>query len=392
MDQLSDISPWVCDGLGMRCTIPGIVRCSRTSGHRLSRECDSDRGSPATSSTDLAMSMAGRFFPGFSSALMSAPQYMGKVAPAHLRGLLVGLSGACFQVESWGMSAALLGFNKMEGNWESPRYLVMKGQKEKAKGMIAQYHTTEGNNPDHQLVGIVVQQIEESFAATPKNREVWDFRAFFKRGAQYRALVFVHYSIFQQWESGGIIGQYLVPALQTIEIENSQQLGFNLASVAVRRLIFARLISFIALQTAATITSWQYNLHGSHAQAALTVTWMFVFQAFSASLIATMHNHPVELLSLALGAKGMVLYGLVQGAAGTVNNYGIPVGINKIGYKIWVVCVAYKLIQLVLAYHIFPETHGLTLEEMDAVFETPGVRPVKTLMDIQTAKKEKSRL
>ena len=84
--------------------------------------------------------------------------------------------------------------------------------------------------------------------------------------------------------------------------------------------------------------------------------------------------------------------GLIQGAAGTVNNYGISVGINKSGYKIWVVYIVYNTIQLVLSYFIFPETHGLTLEEMDAVFETPGVRPVKMSMDIQTAKKEKARM
>ncbi|KAI9051753.1 hypothetical protein LZ554_004793 [Drepanopeziza brunnea f. sp. 'monogermtubi'] len=386
-------------------------------------------------STNLAMFMAGRFFLGFGSALMSAPQYMGEVAPAHLRGRLVGLFGACFQVGSLGMSAALLGFNKMRGDWgwrvplllealfptivcatiyflapESPRYLIMRGKKEDAKKMIARYHTTEGNNVDHPLVSVVIRQIEESLAATPKNREVWDFRAFFKRGARYRVLVLVMYSIFQQWNGGGIIGQYLVPALQTIGIDNSQQqLGFNFGSVAVyfvftvfgsfiidrfnrRTLIFAGLMVFITLQVAATITSWQYNLHGSKTQAALTVVWIFIFQACSATLIATMHNlYPVELLSLALRAKGMALYGLIQGAAGTVNNYGISVGINKIGYKIWVVYVGYNLVQLVLAYFIFPETHGLTLEEMDAVFETPGVRPVKMSMDIQKAKKEKAR-
>ncbi|EKD20139.1 uncharacterized protein L3040_002188 [Drepanopeziza brunnea f. sp. 'multigermtubi'] len=386
-------------------------------------------------STNLAMFMAGRFFLGFGSALMSAPQYMGEVAPAHLRGRLVGLFGACFQVGSLGMSAALLGFNKMRGDWgwrvplllealfptivcatiyflapESPRYLIMRGKKEDAKKMIARYHTTEGNNVNHPLVSVVVRQIEESLAATPKNREVWDFRAFFKRGARYRVLVLVMYSIFQQWNGGGIIGQYLVPALQTTGIDNSQQqLGFNFGSVAVyfvftvfgsfiidrfnrRTLIFAGLMVFITLQTAATITSWQYNLHGSKTQAALTVVWIFIFQACSATLIATMHNlYPVELLSLALRAKGMALYGLIQGAAGTVNNYGISVGINKIGYKIWVVYVGYNLVQLVLAYFIFPETHGLTLEEMDAVFETPGVRPVKMSMDIQKAKKEKAR-
>lgn len=234
---------------------------------------------------------------------------------------------------------------------------------------------------------------------------------FFTKKVRYRLLVLVLYSIFQQWNGGGIISQYLVPALETVGIDKSlDQLGINFGLTATyfvftlagsfiidrfkrRTLIFSGLISFIILQTAATITSWQYNKHESSAAAALTVTWIFTFQFFSSLLIATMHNlYPVELLSLTLRAKGMGLYGLIQGAAGTVQNYGISVGIQKIGYKIWCVYIVYNTIQLVLSYFIFPETYGLSLEEIDTVFETPGVHPVKMSLDIQKAKEEKARL
>jgi hypothetical protein len=48
-------------------------------------------------------------------------------------------------------------------------------------------------------------------------------------------------------------------------------------------------------------------------------------------------------------------------------------------------------VQLVLSYFVFPETSGLTLEEIDAVFETPGVRPVKMSLDIYNAKRQLQR-
>lgn len=260
-------------------------------------------------------------------------------------------------------------------------------------------------------MNVVIRQIEESLENETSNRELWDFRAFFKKGARSRLSVIVLYSIFQQWNGGGIIGQYLVPALETIGIDKPiHQLGINFGSNATylvfticgsfiidrfnrRTLIFAGLISFIVLQTAATITSWQFAEHGTKADAGLTVLWIFLFQFCSSLLIATIHNlYPVEVLSLALRAKGMGLYGLVQGAAGTVSSYGISVGIQKIGYKIWVVYIVYNTIQLGLSYLLFPETHGLSLEEIDYVFETPGVRPVKMSLDIQKAKREKARL
>ncbi|KAJ6093323.1 hypothetical protein N7486_008612 [Penicillium sp. IBT 16267x] len=72
-------------------------------------------------------------------------------------------------------------------------------------------------------------------------------------------------------------------------------------------------------------------------------------------------------LSLALRAKGMGLYSLIQGGASAAQSYGIS---------------------LVLSYFFFPETSGLSLEEIDTVFETPGVAPVKMSLDMEKAKKE----
>lgn len=53
---------------------------------------------------------------------------------------------------------------------------------------------------------------------------------------------------------------------------------------------------------------------------------------------------------------------MIQGIAGTVQAYGISVGVQKLGYKIWVVYIIYNCIQLILSYYVFPETYGLTLE------------------------------
>lgn len=160
----------------------------------------------------------------------------------------------------------------------------------------------------------------------------------------------------------------MVPALETVGVDRvKQQLGITIGTTAVyfvftvvgsflvdifrrRTLIFAGLISMVIFQTATTIMSWQYSLNSTHAAAALTILWIFLFQTFSATLIATMHNlYPVEVLSLALRAKGMGLYGLIQGAAGAVQTYGIGVGIAKVGYKIWVVYIAYNTAQLILS-------------------------------------------
>lgn len=287
----------------------------------------------------------------------------------------------------------------------------MKGRHEEARVIVAKYMTTDEdiNSP---VVGLVMTQIEESLEQSNTGvRAAWDYRVFFTRKVIYRTIVLLVYSIFQQWNGGGIIGQYLSPALDTIGITASlDQLGINLGLTAVyfvftafgsylidifrrRTLIFAGLISIILAQTAVTITSWQFEVTGgSRATAILTVLWIFTFQVASASFIATMHNlYPVEILSLPLRAKGMGLYSAFQSAAGVVNTYAISLGIQQLGYKIWAVYIGYNLVQLIASYFIFPETSKLSLEEIDTIFETKGTDPVRLSLRISKAKRERKK-
>ncbi|KAJ5158594.1 Major facilitator superfamily domain general substrate transporter [Penicillium coprophilum] len=373
---------------------------------------------------NLPMFMAGRFFLGFGSALMSSSQYIGEISPLHLRGLMVGFFGACFQVGSLAMLGAMIGLTELPGNnaWriplileclfpaivctgiylltpESPRYYVLKGNRQKAKEVVAKYHTTS-TDINEPLVEIVVKQIEESLEAdTTGYRSSWDYRVFFTKVARYRLLVLILYSLFQQWNGGGIITYYMAPSLQQLGVTDEKSiLGVNIGTTAVyfvftavgamivdrfrrRTLIFIGLISMIIFQTATTITAWQYTVHATPGSGG----------TFSATFVATMHNlYPIEILSLPLRAKGMGLYGLIQGAAGAVQSYGIGVGIQKVGYKIWVVYIVYNSIQLLLSYLFFPETSSLSLEEINTVFETPGVHPVKMSLNIEKAKKERA--
>jgi MFS family permease len=254
--------------------------------------------------TNLSMFMAGRFLLGFGSAIMSSPQYMAEIAPAHLRGRMVGIFGACFQVGSLAMTAGMIGFaTKKDSNWswrvplilealfpaivcitiylltpETPRFLILRGKMDKARQVIAKYQTTSGDE-NAPIVNAVLGQIEESIEQDRAiNRKWWNYGIFFTKPVRYRFLVIILYSIFQQWNGGGIIGYYLVPALNTIGVTDTMaQLEINLGltityfvfttvgamflidRVRRRTLIFAGLISFVLLQTAATITSWRYS-------------------------------------------------------------------------------------------------------------------------------------
>ncbi|KAG9240281.1 hypothetical protein BJ878DRAFT_537219 [Calycina marina] len=193
-------------------------------------------------STNLEMLTAGRFLLVLGSGMTSSAQYMGDVTSAHLRGRLIGVFGACFQVGSLAINGPMIGFTNLGGSccWRVPILL-------------------EALFPAHQSLDNGRRGYQPYCA----------YRTFFAKGARYHLLVLIFYS-----NGGGTIGQYMVPALET--------LGVN----------------------------------------GLAIMWIFLSQTFSSLLIATMHNsYPVGILSLTLRAKGMGFYGLIQKAAGTVSNY-----------------------------------------------------------------------
>lgn len=71
---------------------------------------------------NLQVFMAGRFILGFGSALMSSSQYMAEIAPLHMRGRLVGIFGACFQVGSVVFLAVMNAFSHIENVSVKPRH------------------------------------------------------------------------------------------------------------------------------------------------------------------------------------------------------------------------------------------------------------------------------
>lgn len=190
---------------------------------------------------NMHMFMAGRFFMGFGTALMSSSQYIGEVAPIHLRGRMVGFFGACFQVGSLVMLGAMIGLESLPGNkcWriplileavfpaivcltiyvltpESPRWYIMKGQREKARQVIAKYHTTSGD-VNERIVEIAVAQMEESLENDRAGyKSFWDYRVFLTKTVRFRLLVLTLYSIFQQWNGGSIITYYVSANLSFI--------------------------------------------------------------------------------------------------------------------------------------------------------------------------------
>jgi len=84
--------------------------------------------------------------------------------------------------------------------------------------------------------------------------------------------------------------------------------------------------------------------------------------------------YAVECLENRTRAKGSGLNFLFLNVAMVVNTYGISVGIEKIGWKLYLVYIVWICIEIALIFFFFVETAGKTLEELKEIFEAPNPR------------------
>ena len=88
--------------------------------------------------------------------------------------------------------------------------------------------------------------------------------------------------------------------------------------------------------------------------------------------------YAVECLENRTRAKGSGLNFLFLNIAMVVNTYGISVGIEVIGWKLYLVYIIWIVVEIVVIYFWFVETAGKTLEEMGEIFAAKNPRKAST--------------
>lgn len=111
--------------------------------------------------------------------------------------------------------------------------------------------------------------------------------------------------------------------------------------------IITSLMSFLPLQHADDkslgITLETKTIHGS--RAALAMIFLFAM-TYSFCYTPLQMLYPVECLSYETRAKGMGIYNLVINIAALYNTYGIPVVVDKIGWKMYWIYVVWNMFQV----------------------------------------------
>ncbi|KAI0830453.1 general substrate transporter [Hypoxylon sp. FL0890] len=374
-------------------------------------------------STNLPMFIGGRFLLSFltTCAHTAAPLYLVEISPATYRGTIAGAYNTFYNVGSILATSSVYACHlhladNGDLDWriplwlqmvcpgmvclfikffpESPRYLVANDQYEKAREIITRYHVN--GDSTHPLVTLQMKEMLGTVQGVPKAtwKDLFDLKVLVEtRSSRYRLMLNVAFSWFGQFSGNNIISYYLPLMLDGIGITDTNMklilnivysvigwvfsvAGARLHDVVGRRkmLLGSTLGMTICLALVAAGAAGKVE-YGNSAAATMSIVFIFVFGAIFATGYTPMQPiYPAEVVSNKMRAKAMGTFKLTAGAAGFLNTFVGPIALSSIGYWFYVFFVFWDAFEMGFMYFFFVETKGMTLEELDAIFETKNPR------------------
>jgi sugar porter (SP) family MFS transporter len=384
----------------------------------------------ASTSSTLAQLTIGRFILGIGIQMMTvaAPAYAIEIAPPHWRGRCAG-----FYNNGWfggSIPAAAITFGTLHINsdyswriplilqcfaclfvisavWfipESPRWFMANDQEDKAVEFLVKYH---GNgDPNSRLVRLEIEEMREGIRIDGLDKVWWDYRSLFmEHNGRWRFTQVLMISIFGQWSGNGL-GYFNAAIFNDMGVTTAAgQLGYNiLASVCQaigglsgmsqtdrmpRRkvLIIGTFLCAVTLACNAGITSvinkekleFGTITQLSYGKGALATYFLFqVVYGFTYTPLQGVI--PAEALDTNRRAKGLAASGFLVGAVGFINTFCTPIATGNIGYKYIYIFVGWDVFESIMWYFFCVESQGRTLEELEAIYESPN--PVKASLHV----------
>ncbi|CAK5275323.1 unnamed protein product [Mycena citricolor] len=105
---------------------------------------------------------------------------------------------------------------------------------------------------------------------------------------------------------------------------------------------------------------------------AAAVSFLVLFSfALNMTYIPLQGMYPAECLGYAHRAKGLALFALIESLAALINNFAGSVAFQRIGWRYFLVPLAFNAVQIAVVWLFAVETKGRTLEELDSIFQAP---------------------
>lgn len=287
---------------------------------------------------------------------------------------------------------------------ESPRWLISKGKDQAAKDILIKYH---GNgNPNDSFVEWEFAEIRETIH---KENEASASSGWYELvrtpGNRKRVGLILFTAVISQCSGNGLVSYYLSKILNSIGLTDPiKQTGTQPSSRAQRLLtdtcaelnggltIWSWLVSLIfafyvdklgrrflflgaGLGMLVAFVIWTacsavYAETGNTKAGSAVIAMIFLFYgAAGLAWPGLTVTYSAEILPYKIRAKGLTLCFVGTGLAGVFNQYVNPIGLEKLGWKFYIVYDVVLVIECLVIYFFYVETKGPTLEEIAVLFD-----------------------
>ncbi|KAJ7041172.1 hypothetical protein C8F04DRAFT_1219536 [Mycena alexandri] len=269
---------------------------------------------------------------------------------------------------------------------DSPRWLIAKGRGSEASAILVKYHG-EGD-VQSEFVKAEYAEIEQTLREEIITAHGGWLELISTPAMRKRSMIAMFLGLAVNWTGGGLIGTYLPRILATIGIhDNLTKNRIDLAlscwgllcatSLALivprfkrRTMFLISTTSILSILIGWTVATAQFTKNQSHESAMAVMVFIFLFvPAMAVGYGALTYTYLMELFPFHIRAKGIVTISWFSRITGFFGQFVNPIGLQNAGWKYYIsFCVAVAF-QIVFIYFMFPETAGLTLEELAFLYE-----------------------
>ncbi|KAM0818437.1 putative Major facilitator superfamily (MFS) profile domain-containing protein [Seiridium cardinale] len=369
-----------------------------------------------TAAQNIAMFVVARIILGFGSAIsgIAGGVYLSETFPSRWRAWGVGLLNDFYYVGALIAAGITLGTGEWQSTWawrapslfqgifsllciiilpfipESPRWLVHEGHYEEARLVVAQTNSN-GDMSDPVAVTIYKEILDTLEWEKKEGRTMSPKEIIRTPTARKRLLIGMSAGPFSCIAGNIIASYYLGSELETAGITDTlSQLkanvvlnvwclacclgGTHLAAKWGRKptALMTQCLLVICLFIIGGLSKI-YADDPDGASSSLIygdVAVMFLFQGFySIAWTPLLYLYPPEVMNYSIRANGVAFSQLMLNALAMVLVFVMPIGLDNIGWKMYMINGSWDIIVIVLIAVFWIETKNKTLEEIDAIFE-----------------------
>ncbi|KAF2765509.1 putative hexose carrier protein [Teratosphaeria nubilosa] len=369
-----------------------------------------------TAAQGVGMFVVARIILGFGSAVsgIAAGVYLSETFASRYRAWGVGLLNDFYYVGALMAAGITLGTGEWESTWawrapslfqgifsvlcivvlpfvpESPRWLVHEGLHDEARLSVAQANA-DGDVTDPVVLTIYKEIVDTLKWEKEEQRTMTPLQIAKDPIARKRLLIGMSAGPFSCVAGNIIASYYLGDELNTAGVTGYRDqlkanvvlnvwclftclLGTQLIDKWGRKP--TALITQILLVISLFIIGGLSKLYADDPDGASTsliygdVAMMFLFQGFySIAWTPLLYLYPPEVMNYSIRANGLAFSQFALNALALVLVFVMPIGLDNIGWKMYIVNGSWDIIIVFLIAYYWVETKGRTLEEIDAIFE-----------------------